>query len=483
MTFIWSIISGWSHTSGMKRGEKSKTRITLATYVTSQVVRGVKVSLAHQESVDAVSFWLSLRSYTMPGTKQRNFRRRKRQCPAKRAATSLPPSSTTVVAPVSTDTTSPLDLTSTPATTTSAASSTSETLTASEKKLSKSISTLLDEQSSDSELYEGRGVRLLELEGLQSALSQSIVCKECGEGPVVIKERQEGLCTKPALHCESCGTSTEISFSTATGSMVLALNRKAVLANKCIGGSHSSLKMFLSMLDAPSPVSTNIYTQYNKEICEKSHQQALESMKNAREEIRKHYGAASSEETVDILVSCDGTCQKRGFTSLFGAVFIIAYETGKVVDYIVLSKYCAGCSYWEKQDKLSDQYKDWKASHECDANFSGSAGAIEPNGALLLFKRSLDFHIRYMSLVSDGDSKTMSLLQQEAPYGADQVTKMDCVGHVQKRIGTALRNLKVQHRGQKLSDGKTIGGVGRLTDNRINSLQNYYGDAIRRNKG
>ena len=25
IAFIWSIISGWSHTSGMKRGEKSKT--------------------------------------------------------------------------------------------------------------------------------------------------------------------------------------------------------------------------------------------------------------------------------------------------------------------------------------------------------------------------------------------------------------------------------------------------------------------------
>ena len=46
-------------------------------------------------------------------------------------------------------------------------------------------------------------------------------------------------------------------------------------------------------------------------------------------------------------------------------------------------------------------------------------------------------------------------------------------------MGTALRNLKVTHRGRKLDDGKTIGGAGRLTDALINSLQNYYGDAIR----
>ena len=76
------------------------------------------------------------------------------------------------------------------------------------------------------------------------------------------------------------------------------------------------------------------------------------------------------------------------------------------------------------------------------------------------------------------------MLLQRQPYGKDHlVEKMDCVGHVQKRMGTALRNLKVKCRGKKLADGKTIGGTGRLTDKVINSLQNYYGDAIRRNKG
>ena len=69
-------------------------------------------------------------------------------------------------------------------------------------------------------------------------------------------------------------------------------------------------------------------------------------------------------------------------------------------------------------------------------------------------------------------------------YGPEHpIEKLDCVGHVQKRLGTALRNLKVAYRGRKLDDGKTIGGAGRLSDGLINSLQNYYGDAIRQNKG
>jgi hypothetical protein len=37
--------------------------------------------------------------------------------------------------------------------------------------------------------------------------------------------------------------------------------------------------------------------------------------------------------------------------------------------------------------------------------------------------------------------------------------------------------------GRKLSDGKGLQGVGRLTETRINAFQNFYGSAIRNNKG
>ena len=106
-------------------------------------------------------------------------------------------------------------------------------------------------------------------------------------------------------------------------------------------------------------------------------------------------------------------------------------------------------------------------------NFQGSSSAMEPVGIKL----------RYYRLIADGDSKTHAMLLEEQPYGSIPVEKCDCIGHVQKRMGAALRKLKSSYRGQKLEDGKTIGGVGRLTDALINSLQNYYGDAIRRNKG
>lgn len=58
---------------------------------------------------------------------------------------------------------------------------------------------------------------------------------------------------------------------------------------------------------------------------------------------------------------------------------------------------------------------------------------------------------------------------------------MECVGHIQKRMGSRLRKLCKDMKGVKLSDNKIIRGKGRLTDDTIDKLQNYYGLAIRRN--
>ena len=61
--------------------------------------------------------------------------------------------------------------------------------------------------------------------------------------------------------------------------------------------------------------------------------------------------------------------------------------------------------------------------------------------------------------------------------------KEECVGHIQKRLGSGLREYKRKQRGEKLSDGKTVGGKGRLTDKKVDSMQNYFGEAIRNNSG
>ena len=60
--------------------------------------------------------------------------------------------------------------------------------------------------------------------------------------------------------------------------------------------------------------------------------------------------------------------------------------------------------------------------------------------------------------------------------------KNECVGHVQKRVGSRLLKLKDKTK-DKLADGKGLGGRGRLTKNAIDKLQSAMGMAIRQNVG
>ena len=83
--------------------------------------------------------------------------------------------------------------------------------------------------------------------------------------------------------------------------------------------------------------------------------------------------------------------------------------------------------------------------------------------------------------MGDGDSKGHKLIVQEAAYGDKEVRKLECVGHVQKRLGSQLCSLKKRLGQSCLHDGKPIGGAGRLTNITIDKLQVYYGRAIRNN--
>ncbi|GFW72719.1 retrovirus-related Pol polyprotein from transposon 17.6 [Trichonephila clavipes] len=114
------------------------------------------------------------------------------------------------------------------------------------------------------------------------------------------------------------------------------------------------------------------------------------------------------------------------------------------------------------------------ADHVCHSNFQGSALKMEAVGAMRIFQRSIVKRgLKYAHYYGDGDSK--GFISVKDTYGKDSVTKYECIGHVQKRVGARLRKLK--------SKNKNLSGKGKLTDSFIHRLQNYYGIAVRSNVG
>ena len=79
---------------------------------------------------------------------------------------------------------------------------------------------------------------------------------------------------------------------------------------------------------------------------------------------------------------------------------------------------------------------------QAQINHSGSAAAMEITGATEIFSRSIEKHgLRYNQYLGDGDSKAYPAIKDIYKPSAE-VEKLECVGHIQKRGGNRLRNLK-----------------------------------------
>ncbi|KAJ4431836.1 hypothetical protein ANN_20442 [Periplaneta americana] len=89
------------------------------------------------------------------------------------------------------------------------------------------------------------------------------------------------------------------------------------------------------------------------------------------------------------------------------------------------------------------------------------------------------------SVIGIDTGKILDLqVMNDKPYGPDcKIETLECVGHIQKRMGGRLMKLKRELKGKKLEDGKLLGGQHRLTDKEIHTLKIYYRKAIRDNVG
>ncbi|GFT34630.1 uncharacterized protein TNCV_4125681 [Trichonephila clavipes] len=107
---------------------------------------------------------------------------------------------------------------------------------------------------------------------------------------------------------------------------------------------------------------------------------------------------------------------------------------------------------------------------------------VEVSRAIEIFQRSESLNgLRCTKLLGDGESRAYKSVNEMQPYGDTCIEKMKCVRHVEKRMGTRLRALKLKMKGKKLSDEKTLDGCGRFTDAEIDKLQRYLGLANRNN--
>lgn len=140
-------------------------------------------------------------------------------------------------------------------------------------------------------------------------------------------------------------------------------------------------------------------------------------------------------------------------------------------DVECLSKYCPTCKINSKKDHPN-----------CLTNHQGSSGGMEVAGVVKIFQRSEESPVpaRYVHFLSGWDCKSFDAMTQLTSYREVTIDKLECINHVEKRMGTRLRVLRKTYKKKLLPDGKKLSRKG--PDTVINNLQEYYGKAIRSSK-
>ena len=148
--------------------------------------------------------------------------------------------------------------------------------------------------------------------------------------------KREEIAFDMILQCQGCDWS-HVFLNTKKAGHSYQVNRRTYYAMRCVGGGHQNLKRLCYLMNLPSPVHESAYRKINKPFYASVKKISEQIMSEAVIELRDK---DNPDALLDIGVSVDGTWQKRGFTSINGAVVAISLNPGKVVDMDAMSRFC-----------------------------------------------------------------------------------------------------------------------------------------------
>eukprot|EP00112_Aurelia_sp_Birch-Aquarium-sp1_P003132 Seg1349.9 transcript_id=Seg1349.9/GoldUCD/mRNA.D3Y31 product="hypothetical protein" protein_id=Seg1349.9/GoldUCD/D3Y31 len=283
---------------------------------------------------------------------------------------------------------------------------------------------------------------------LQEIISQVGSCPECQQKVKIenMLEKRMGYAHNLKLQCTVCTwqfsyyTSETVEFKKGRGRSFHEINLRAGVAFREIGKGHQGLENFSRIMNMHG-IASNAFSNIQEEMFQAYEKVAKASMARKAAEVRgKEDVKLDSDPSISLCeVSLEESWQKRGHSSLNGLVTTIC--DGTCIDRHVMTKYCKGCKKWEAK-MGSKEYDDWLLDHDCPVNHNKSSGAMEGAGALIIFCSSVEKHkLIYSHYIGDGDTSAFKEVVDAQPYKDFDVVplKLECVGHIQKRLGTQLR--------------------------------------------
>ena len=178
---------------------------------------------------------------------------------------------------------------------------------------------------------------------LSSVFSQ-LRCGECGDFSLLFTEdnlKRKVCASTCRLLCEQCGWKHSFCTTKKQGKS-FEINRRLVYGMRTLGKGYAGARKFCTVMNMPPPPTEKAFLSNSRVIGRHIKVIAKETMRKAGEEVfsLKKQSNSSGAEPVNCGVSCDGTWQKRGYSSRNGCVTVISMDTGKVLDVEALSQGC-----------------------------------------------------------------------------------------------------------------------------------------------
>jgi hypothetical protein len=248
-----------------------------------------------------------------------------------------------------------------------------------------------------------------------------------------------------------------------------------VEAAMSIGVGFSQLREFFAAMDIRN-ISRYVYEKAESNVGKKVRHAAKCSMAAAaKNEIAlaiERGESTDSDGFYCIPVVVDGGWCKRSYGHSYsansGVGVIIGLCSNQVLYSDVRNKFCARCVRHKNHSP---------SSHECTANWSGTAQAMERDIIVAGFRASEDSGLRYTELVGDGDSSVYVEVQTSVSYGP-RVKKIDCLIHLIKNVGKKLYQAHGDTKAFVGPEGVKVRKI--VSRDNIQSLQNLCTATVRR---
>ncbi|CAD6216153.1 GSCOCG00004372001-RA-CDS, partial [Cotesia congregata] len=131
---------------------------------------------------------------------------------------------------------------------------------------------------------------------------------------------------------------------------------------RLLGVAREGINLFCNMMDICNGLSESTYNAIvlllhttTQSLFKASCVKAIDEEKSENE---KH-----ERPILNLKVSGDGTWKKRGFKSMYGVTTLIGYYSGKVIDLVVKSSFCAACARWKNKTD-TEEYRQWFEEYE-----------------------------------------------------------------------------------------------------------------------